>query len=61
LKDNEMIANLLSDNEVIVRYCRNAISELSSEGNKDFGTADFFTSLMQAHEKSAWMLGALKD
>ena len=50
----EMLKELLSDHETIIKKLRKNIDE--SEENKDAGTADFFTSLMQQHETMAWIL-----
>lgn len=55
-KDLEMIASLLADHESIARELRGAI-DLAGK-NEDEGTADFLTGLLEAHEKSAWMLRA---
>jgi starvation-inducible DNA-binding protein len=55
-KDIEMIARLLADHESIIRSLRTAIALAGKHG--DEGTADFLTGLMEAHEKTAWMLRA---
>jgi starvation-inducible DNA-binding protein len=52
---SSIITILLADHETIIRNLRNQIS-LFSNGCKDSGTSDFVTSLMQAHEKVAWVL-----
>lgn len=49
----EMLKELLSDHETIIKELRKNIDE--SEDNKDAGTADFFTGLMQQHETMAWI------
>ncbi len=51
----KMIASLLKDHETIIRNLRVDI-EISDEKYKDMGTSDFFTALIQKHEKIAWML-----
>ena len=55
LKAKEMISNLLSDHESIIRSLR---MDLEACANKyhDMGTSDFLTGLMEQHEKMAWML-----
>ncbi|MBC7440156.1 MAG: DNA starvation/stationary phase protection protein [Flavobacterium sp.] len=50
----EMLKELLSDHETIIKELRKNINE--SEENKDAGTADFFTGLIQQHETMAWIL-----
>jgi len=49
------LENLLEDHEIIIRLLRNLIPAIG-EDQKDLGTADFITGLMQAHEKMAWMI-----
>jgi starvation-inducible DNA-binding protein len=51
---DKMIANLLEDHETIIRSIRHEIDVVSEM--KDYGTADFITGVMEAHEKMAWML-----
>lgn len=53
----DMIANLLSDHEAIVRSLRVDL-ETSQSKYHDAGTTDFLTGLMEQHEKMAWMLRA---
>lgn len=55
-KDSEMIAVLLADHEAVIRELRGTIELAGKHG--DEGTADFLTGLMEAHEKTAWMLRA---
>jgi len=50
-----MIQNLLEDHETIIRLLREAIPVVSDK-HKDLGNADFLTSLVEKHEKMAWML-----
>lgn len=50
-----MIEHLLHDHETIVRLIRQDL-ETCADLNKDLGTSDFLTGLMQRHEKMAWML-----
>lgn len=52
-----MIAALLSDHEGLVRHLRED-SSACTEKYHDKGTDDFLTSLMEQHEKMAWMLRA---
>jgi len=51
----EMIKELLHDHESIIVLIRKDIN-VCSEKNKDLGTADFLTGLMQLHETTAWVL-----
>lgn len=51
----QMIQSLLNDHETIIRIIRNSIIPIS-DTNKDMGTADFVTGLMEKHEKIGWML-----
>lgn len=48
---------LLADHESIIEFIRSNIKEFD-EAHKDAGTSDFVTSLMEKHEKTAWMLRA---
>jgi starvation-inducible DNA-binding protein len=50
-----IIQTLVNDHETIVRIMRSEIIPIA-EKYKDLGTADFVTSLMEQHEKMAWML-----
>lgn len=52
----KMLKNLLHDNEAIIQLLRHSISETEQLG--DMGNTDFLTALMEAHEKTAWMLRA---
>lgn len=51
----EMIKELLRDHETIIIQLRKDIDDCI-EKNKDAGTADFLTSLMEQHETIAWIL-----
>jgi starvation-inducible DNA-binding protein len=51
-----MILSLLSDHETFARQLRADIAV--AEENDDPATADFLTGLVEAHEKTAWMLRA---
>jgi DNA-binding ferritin-like protein (oxidative damage protectant) len=53
----DLIRNLLGDHESIIEFIRANIKEFD-EAHKDAGTSDFVTSLMEKHEKTAWMLRA---
>jgi starvation-inducible DNA-binding protein len=50
----EMLVELLDDHETIIKEFRKYID--ASNENKDAGTADFFTGLLQQHETLAWIL-----
>lgn len=51
----EIIKELLSDHESVIIQLRKDIADCS-EKNKDAGTADFLTGLMEQHETTAWIL-----
>ena len=50
------ISALLADHEAVVRGLREDVDETDKLG--DAATSDFLTGLMEAHEKTAWMLRA---
>ncbi|NNV55752.1 Dps family protein [Limnovirga soli] len=51
----EMLLELLKDHETVIIQLRKDIEE-SGTTNKDAGTADFFTGLMEQHETTAWII-----
>jgi starvation-inducible DNA-binding protein len=51
----EMIKELLSDHEIVITQLRKDIV-YAADKNKDLGTADFLTGLMEQHETNAWVL-----
>jgi len=51
----ETLSELLSDHETLIIRLRKDIEE-SGTKNKDAGTADFLTGLMEQHETTAWIL-----
>lgn len=51
------IRELLSDHEQVIMELRKNINTIATDLN-DLGTSDFITSLMEKHEKMAWMLRA---
>ena len=51
----EMMKELLSDHETIIKQLRKDIDECNNK-NKDAGTADFITGLLEQHETTAWIL-----
>jgi starvation-inducible DNA-binding protein len=51
----EMIKELLSDHEDVIVHLRKDIEE-TGEKNKDAGTTDFLTKIMEEHETAAWIL-----
>ena len=55
LSSKDILNELLSDHEWIIIQLRKDIQE-SSAKNKDAGTADFFTRLMEKHETTSWIL-----
>lgn len=54
LGEDEMIAELLSNHEALIKTLRADVDECVRLG--DQGTADFLTGQMKTHEKMAWML-----
>jgi starvation-inducible DNA-binding protein len=57
LAAEHMLSELLALHEEMIVQLRTD-SESCLEKFKDAGTADFFTGLMEQHEKTAWMLRA---
>ena len=55
LSAKELIRELLKDHETVIIQLRKNIDDCA-EKNKDTGTADFFTGLMEQHETIAWIL-----
>ncbi len=55
----EMVRNLVSDNETVVRTARELLP-LADEAN-DQPTVDLLVGRMQVHEKAAWMLRSLLE
>jgi starvation-inducible DNA-binding protein len=51
----EMLNELLHDHESVIVELRKDI-EICSEKNKDAGTTDFLTGLLEHHETTAWIL-----
>jgi len=51
---DNMLQNLLSDHETIIKTLRKNINECQELD--DEGTANFLTDKMEGHEKMAWML-----
>jgi starvation-inducible DNA-binding protein len=56
VQDQDMLKELLSDHEAIIRQLRKDIETCEQLG--DAGNADYLTATMEAHEKMAWMLRA---
>lgn len=54
-KQKEMIKELLDDHETIIKQIRKDI-EICIDKNKDAGTTDFLTGIMEEHETTAWVL-----
>lgn len=51
-----MVGDLLAAHETLVRTLRADVEASARHG--DAGTSDYLTGLMEAHEKTAWMLRA---
>ena len=49
------LKELLSDHDTIIIQLRENI-HLFGKDNNDFGTTDFMTSIMEKHEKMAWII-----
>ena len=54
----KMVANLLDQHEALIRELRIAINK-TAENNRDMGSSNFLTDLIEKHEKTAWMLRSL--
>ena len=57
---NTMVSNLLEDHESIIQTIRAKVSDVSEQYG-DVGTEDFLVSLMEKHEKTAWMLRSILE
>ena len=55
-----MASNLLNDHETVIQTIRKKILEIGDKYG-DVGTEDFLTSLMEKHEKTAWMLRSILE
>lgn len=55
VKALEMIEELLHDYETVIRVLRSNAKDAAEKYNDD-GTNDFLIGIMEAHEKTAWML-----
>jgi len=55
LSSKDILHELLSDHEWIIIQLRKDIEECAAK-NKDAGTADFLTGLMEKHETTSWIL-----
>jgi starvation-inducible DNA-binding protein len=52
-----MVAQLVADHEAIIRNLRRDL-RACDEQYDDMGTSDFLTTLIEKHEKMAWLLRA---
>jgi starvation-inducible DNA-binding protein len=59
IKAKDMIAQLLADNQTMVREGQAVIKVAEHVG--DASTADMVTGRLEAHEKAAWMLRSLLE
>ncbi len=55
LTEEEMLDDLLKDHETIIQYVREQI-DIADEKLHAADAADFLTSVLEAHNKMAWML-----
>lgn len=53
----EMVANLVADHEAIIRQLREDTTTVG-ETHEDVAVEDYFTGLIQSHQKMAWLLRA---
>jgi starvation-inducible DNA-binding protein len=58
-KSDDMIKNLVSGNEAVIRTARKILS--SAESGNDQATLDLLTQRINIHEKTAWMLRSLLE
>jgi starvation-inducible DNA-binding protein len=56
-KDMEMVAQLVTGHETVIRTARAALAP--AESANDQSTLDLLTQRLQVHEKTAWMLRSL--
>ena len=56
----DMIKNLLDQYEAVIKTLRAGVNETAKD-NRDTGTSNFLTDLMEKHEKTAWMLRSLLE
>lgn len=56
----EMVVRLLADYEALVRYLREDIEKIDDDYEDD-GAEDYLTTLLQQHQKTAWMLRSLLE
>ncbi|TVR20770.1 MAG: DNA starvation/stationary phase protection protein [Anaerolineaceae bacterium] len=52
----DMVADLVSDHETLMRHLRAAANDMGEVGN--MGEEDLFIGLLQDHQKKAWLLRA---
>jgi starvation-inducible DNA-binding protein len=55
VSSKDTLIELLKDHETVIVLLRKSIEECATK-NKDAGTADFLTGLMEQHETTAWIL-----
>jgi len=56
---DDMVARLVADHETLIRRARTGLSIAEEAG--DAASADLLTVRIQTHEKTAWMLRALRQ
>ena len=57
-KPKEMVKELLKCHEGVIIEIREGVNK-TAENNRDMGTNNFLTDLLEKHEKIAWMLRSL--
>lgn len=55
-----MVSNLVTDHESVIRNLRGDI-EMIDEKDDEVGAVDLLTSILQQHQKMAWMLRAVLE
>lgn len=60
LNGREMVAELLHDHELVIRHLREDLHDVETK-YVDAGTAGMLASLLERHEKTAWMLRAVLE
>jgi starvation-inducible DNA-binding protein len=54
----QMVKNLLAQHEEVIKKLRGGVNE-TAQDNRDMGTSNLLTMLLEKHEKMAWMLRSL--
>jgi starvation-inducible DNA-binding protein len=57
---DQQLKNLIHDQESIIRYLRETITEIEEKSN-DIGTEGLLSELLEKHEEMCWMLNSFKQ